>query len=208
MNDFESWSFFDLLKCWVLFARKQKVNNFEGIGDRTNFCLGAVEFSSSRTRTSTPRRQEQNFHQGTGDRRDCAQESKIWTEASGPETKIYRRAVVRSSTRTRTTRAPPRNPAMCRSIYRYPKNADLRKPSDPKVNAFATCRSRRRFGCEVYSNLYTFEGPFPQPGEWQNVAISKKPHSRDHTLNPLLTVFAQVEIVYFISMTGALHVKK
>ena len=80
--------FLDLLKFWVLFARKQKVNNFGGIGDRTKFCLGAVEGSSTRTRTSTPRRQEQNFHQGTGDRRDCAQESKIWTEASGPETKI------------------------------------------------------------------------------------------------------------------------
>ena len=78
--------FLDLPKFWVLFARKQKVNNFGGIGDRTKFCLGAVEGSSTRTRTSTPRRQEQNFHQGTGDRRDCAQESKILTEASGPET--------------------------------------------------------------------------------------------------------------------------
>ena len=86
MNGFESWSFFGFAKILSVVRTQAKVNNFGGIGDRTKFCLGAVEGSSTRTKTSTPRRQEQSFHQGTGNRRDCAQESKILTEASGPET--------------------------------------------------------------------------------------------------------------------------
>ena len=67
-------------------GRRRRSRKFgRGIGDRKTFCWRAVDFSSKRTRTSRPRAQKQNFYEGTGDRRDCALDSKILTEASGTE---------------------------------------------------------------------------------------------------------------------------
>ena len=51
---------------------------------------------------------------------------------------------------------------LIRSIYRNSKNANPRKTSDSKVNAFAPSRSRSRFGWEMYSRLERSEGPFVQ----------------------------------------------
>ena len=51
---------------------------------------------------------------------------------------------------------------LIRSIYQNSKNANLRKTSDSKMNAFAPSRSRSRFGWEMYSRLERSEGPFVQ----------------------------------------------
>ena len=132
VNDFESWSFFGFAKILSVVRTQAKVNNFGGIGDRTNLSgqfwpdkfIASILMRENECDMSLACRLFLALH-GQGPARH-ADKSKIFTKAPGTEETAhrrakfgqrhrgpkqkYRRAVVRSSTRTRTTRAPPRNP--------------------------------------------------------------------------------------------------